>query len=252
MSNKENLYCVYKHTSPSGKVYIGITSQEPEERWREGKGYISNEYFYRAICKYGWDNFEHEILFEKLTKEDACNKEIDMITLYDSTNLSKGYNLSTGGECGAVGTVRSQEYRIKLSESMKGDNNPNYGKPRPEDVRQKISQKEKGKYVSNEVRQKISESKKGKALSDEHKNHISLTSRGRKFSDKHKNNLRKRAKKRAVVQYDTDNNIIMEYMSISEAEKITGVYHNVIIMCCQGKRKTAGGFIWRYKENEQN
>lgn len=250
MSTEEKLYCVYKHTSPSGKVYIGITGQEPEARWRDGKGYISNEYFYRAICKYGWENFDHQILFENLTKMDACNQEINMIALYDSANPNKGYNLSTGGECGAVGAVRGEAYRIKLSQAMKGCNNPNYGKPRPDDVKQKISQKERGKYVSDEVCQKISDSKKGKSLSNEHKKQISLTSQGRKFSEEHKSNLSKRAKKKAVVQYDTDNNQIIEYISISEAEKITKVHHSAIIMCCKGKRKTAGGFIWRYKEDE--
>lgn len=32
-------YTVYKHTSPSGKVYIGITCRKPEYRWNHGKGY---------------------------------------------------------------------------------------------------------------------------------------------------------------------------------------------------------------------
>lgn len=55
-------FCVYKHTSPSGKVYIGITQQRPEYRWQGGLGYRHNEYFFRAILKYGWNNFAHEIL----------------------------------------------------------------------------------------------------------------------------------------------------------------------------------------------
>ena len=47
-------YCVYKHTSPNGMVYIGITRQNPIKRWMNGKGYSYNTYFYNAILKYGW------------------------------------------------------------------------------------------------------------------------------------------------------------------------------------------------------
>lgn len=39
-------YTVYRHTSPSGKVYIGITSMNPEKRWgKNGYGYRRQKYF---------------------------------------------------------------------------------------------------------------------------------------------------------------------------------------------------------------
>ena len=44
-------YCVYKHTCPNGKVYIGVTSQNPLRSWNNGNGYRGNEHFYRAIVK---------------------------------------------------------------------------------------------------------------------------------------------------------------------------------------------------------
>lgn len=65
------MFSVYKHTSPVGKVYIGITSKAPKERWQNGRGYWNNKHFYRAIKKYGWNNFEHEILYEGLTEGQA-------------------------------------------------------------------------------------------------------------------------------------------------------------------------------------
>lgn len=43
-------FIVYKHTSPSNKVYIGITKLNLIKRWQ---GYINNTYFFRAILKYG-------------------------------------------------------------------------------------------------------------------------------------------------------------------------------------------------------
>jgi hypothetical protein len=46
---KDNLWCVYKHTSPSDGVYIGITSDYPLARWRNGRGYDCCEVMNKAI-----------------------------------------------------------------------------------------------------------------------------------------------------------------------------------------------------------
>jgi len=78
MMNEENKnFVVYKHTNiANGKVYIGITSQLPQQRWgKNGSGYKPNTYFWRAIQKYGWDHFTHEILADGLTKEQALAME---------------------------------------------------------------------------------------------------------------------------------------------------------------------------------
>ena len=92
------MYSVYKHTCPNGKVYIGITSQEPKHRWNNGNGYRENEYFFRAIKKYGWNNIKHEILFENLSESDAELKEIELISQYNSQDRSCGYNRHAGGK----------------------------------------------------------------------------------------------------------------------------------------------------------
>lgn len=114
-------YAVYKHTTPNGKTYIGITNRHPEIRWgKDGNGYKRNIHFYQAIKKYGWDSIKHEILFSNLSKEEACQIEMDLIKKYDSTNREKGYNISIGGECGGNGVRASLETRKKLSESHKG------------------------------------------------------------------------------------------------------------------------------------
>ena len=64
-------YTVYVHINKiNHKKYIGITKQKPEDRWgKNGENYKESPHFYAAIQKYGWDNFEHIILKENLTKE---------------------------------------------------------------------------------------------------------------------------------------------------------------------------------------
>lgn len=78
-------YCVYIHTNiVNGKKYVGQTvfGDNPNSRWRNGTGYARSIHFYNAIQKYGWDNFEHEIVASKLTKEEACSFECLLIKKY--------------------------------------------------------------------------------------------------------------------------------------------------------------------------
>lgn len=96
--NTKRNYCVYMHTSPCGKKYIGQTCIKPESRWANGKGYSGSPYFYNAIQKYGWENFKHEILKENLSKEEANELEIYYICEYNTQNKAYGYNISSGGK----------------------------------------------------------------------------------------------------------------------------------------------------------
>lgn len=113
----KDVFYVYKHTSPSNKVYIGITSQRPTRRWSNGRGYKHNEYFFRAILKYGWDNFKHEIICEGLNKEQAEQMEIELIRAYKSNDKRFGYNIQSGGNYAGK---HSEETKRKFSEMYKG------------------------------------------------------------------------------------------------------------------------------------
>ena len=89
-------YCVYQHTSPDGKVYIGVTRQDPQARWCGGFGYASNLYFLTDIMTYGWLNFQHEVLADGLQEEQAFEMEAELIAQHNSTNPLFGYNLNAG------------------------------------------------------------------------------------------------------------------------------------------------------------
>lgn len=114
------LFCVYRHISPSGKVYVGITSKKPEHRWNNGKAYKQNRYFTNAINRYGWESFEHDVLFDGLQKDEACALEMELIKKYKSNDPSHGYNLSVGGESPAFGARWSKEQREKASKARRG------------------------------------------------------------------------------------------------------------------------------------
>ena len=53
---------------------------------------------------------------------------------------------------------------------------------------------------------------------------------------------------RAVVQYDLNGNFIAEYETMTQADKETGVNASKISAVCRGKRKTSGGYTWKYKD----
>lgn len=245
------MYTVYKHTTPSEKVYIGITKRKPEHRWKRGNGYKDNEHFYRAIRKYGWDNLSHEIVADGLAKQQACDLEIELIAKYDSTNPDKGYNHSTGGEYGALGVHPSVETRRKLSEANKGIH-------RSAETRRKDSEARKGKHLSVETRRKLSELHRGGIPWNKGK-HFSLEAR-KKMSESHKgaNNQnygkhRSAETRRKISEAQSKSVVCVEtgkqYASTREAAKAIGQRNNGhISSVCRGIRKTAGGYHWKYVE----
>lgn len=123
---KEKTWIAYAHICPKGRFYIGITSQKPNRRWRNGKGYKHNDYFNNAIKKYGWKNFQHEIIAGGLTLDEANNFEEILIKKLKSNVREYGYNLSLGGD-GVKGVPYPEERKKELSDSMRGIGNPMYG-----------------------------------------------------------------------------------------------------------------------------
>lgn len=194
---EDRLYCVYMHTSPSNKRYIGITSLNPKRRWKNGSGYNHNEYFTRAIEKYGWDNFKHEILEENLSLKEAYEKEQYYIQLYNTYDKDFGYNLTKGGD-GVRGLKFSEDALKKLSEASKGENNPFYGRHHSEETKRKISEYFKGKYIgslnpnygnhwTDEQRSKASEYWTGNIISNDTRKKMSEAHKYRSEESYHKN-----------------------------------------------------------------
>lgn len=158
-------YIVYKHQSRiTGKVYIGITCQNPIKRWGAGNNYRGCLHFYAAILKYGWDSFDHIILYDSLSKDEAITIEKTLIVHYKSLGIS--YNITEGGEGVIKDCGVSEETRIKMSEAQKG-------RKHSEDTKRRISENRKGIKYSEETIRKMSSSHKGKHLSETAKSKIS-------------------------------------------------------------------------------
>ena len=121
----DNTYSVYIHENKiNHKKYIGITCQKPEHRWKaEGKGYEECPYFWNAIQKYGWDNFEHTVLFAGLSAQEANDKEIELIAAYKTYDNAYGYNISKGGFGVNTETMReawaNPEFKDFMSQRMR-------------------------------------------------------------------------------------------------------------------------------------
>lgn len=256
----EMAYCVYKHTSPSGKVYIGITAQRVKKRWQAGFGYKRNSHFWNAIQKYGWDNFSHEILYTGLTAEEAFEEEKRLIAEYKSNDQKFGYNLSCGGESGNTGVKMPdhvKENLIRLST----------GRHPSEETRKKLSAARKGVKFTEEHKRKISESLKGKPreghpMAEEAKEKIRQANLGRKnphkgvprsaetrkkLSESLKGKLAPNRKK--VICVETGE----IFDSLTEGAKCKGTNEQNVSACLRGKRNKAGGYHWEfYKEGEHD
>ena len=141
---KNGSWSVYCHTNKiNGKMYIGITSKSNvQERWRNGNGYSDTPHFNAAIKKYGWDNFEHEIISSNLTEDEACNFERLLIKKLNLLDDRYGYNISEGGNRGC---------------RFKGKRAPMYGKHHTEESKQKNREKHlgRGHKMSEEAKEKI-------------------------------------------------------------------------------------------------
>lgn len=223
-------YTVYMHTCPNGKVYIGITGNNPLTRWHGGYGYRNNKHFYNAICKYGWENIKHEILHDGLTKEQAEAKEIELIALHKSNNGKYGYNHENGGNC--TGKV-SEETKRKISKASAGIKHG----AMCDETKRKVSQSRKGKCVGSQ------HPMYQKKMPEETKNKIREKLKGRKISPEI---LQKRSAAQGKRTICVETNIV--YVSINDASRKTGINASTIWSVCKGKRKTAGGYHWKYAE----
>lgn len=251
------MYSVYMHTSPCGKRYIGITGQKPIYRWKNGKGYKSNQYFMRAIECYGWENFSHEILEVVGTLEEAKKEEIRLIALYRSNEKDYGYNISAGGD----------GYNLNLTEEEKKIRRANCHKRYMSDPenRRKRNEWEREYCQSEEYKKKKNEYNKTERRKTHRREYMRAYRETRKNKEYRKEYERaksediKRFSHKApigqltygipVLQFDENMNFIAEYPSIKNAADSVGACFTNIKRACSYENAKAKGYFWRTKND---
>jgi group I intron endonuclease len=174
MSYKDKIICVYKITSPSGKIYIGSSVNYKRRLTQyKGTGAKTQTILYNSFAKHGFDNHVFEIV-ELCTKENVLERELYYGSLYKVLG-EKGLNckLPKFGE-------KYQSTRQETIDKMK------QWKPSEDTiVKMKAAQTKRAKEqpVSDETKQKLREANLGKKASEETKKKMSLKGKGRIVSE---------------------------------------------------------------------
>lgn len=254
----ENHYnCIYMYTNLiNEKKYVGKAkdfNKRHNQHLKHKKDLID-----KKIKEYGIENFKVEILIENVQDNDKLNEYEKFFIKRKRSHVSygTGYNRTWGGDGGdtisGMTDEQRKEYSRKLSESRKGEKNPNYGvhrygkdSPRyghkhSDEFKKHLSEAFKGekhpmygKPRSNETRQKISETKKGYKHKKESRQKMSEQRKGKNIG------LNNPSSKKVICL-----EIGQIFDCIKEANEWCG--KRGVSACCQGRQKTAGGYHWMY------
>ena len=246
MYKMEKTYIIYKHTNKiNGKVYIGQTCQNPKKRWDYGCGYKKhNLYFYNAIKKYGWtQGFDHEILETGLSLEQANEREQYWIRFYNSLTPN-GYNLTIGGD-GGQGHTLSEE-----TKKLIGQKNSRPVRCLELDIvfeSATLAAKMLGftpGHIGDVCNQKRTEA------GGMHWEYIDSPLPGNTNEEKitYLQNRKGQSRKKPVLCIET--NLI--YESGTKAAEECHISKGNLSACLNGKRPTAGGFHWKFYNEEKH
>lgn len=213
----------------NNKIYVGQSNNIKKRLAKHISKLVANKhpnvYLQFAVNAHGIKNF----LFEELvtcSEELLCSEEHYWVTILNSLDRKYGYNIDNTSPI-SKRSARSVE------------------------TREKLRQVNLGKKYSDETKRKISIGSKGRKMSEEQKLKLSLDRKGKSTTGD---------KRIPIIQYDKNGVFIKEWGSASEASKALGCIASEISMVCRQYagisnskkgviRKTAGGYIWKYKQN---
>lgn len=202
----------------NGKLYIGKTQFSIERRFQEHiraskKENCANRPIYKAMKKYGIDNFYVELIEETNNPEEREQFWIKYYNSYVGFSNCQGYNATLGGDGKAY---IDREPIIEL-------------------FQQGLTQREISSLLGYDI----------------HTIRVALNEAG----ISHKEIMRNASSGFEIEQYDKDNNYIQSFDSMRAGARWicengysqstpSGVSFK-ISEACNGKRKTAYGYIWR-------
>lgn len=224
---KQGYGYIYKYTSPSGKSYIGQTIRSIKERaGHNGKSYKGCSEFYQAIQKYGYDNFDLEILAE-VPKEQLDEAEIKYVQLFNTLSPN-GYNISPGGQYIGKSKKVRKVYQYSIDDGSF--------------IKEWPSQLEVEKYfgVSSPV---LEQCLLGKTYTQWGYCWSYLKMNKFPINERIVNPQEKK-----VEMYSFNGELLQTFSSISEASRQTGCERSAIKRCCRGELQSHGGYIWKCSE----
>lgn len=215
--NKQRIFKVYKYTLKNdGRIYIGQTCMSLKERaGSNGYRYRTCQKFYNAIQKYGWENFQGQIIKDNLTCKEANELQTKLIYEYDSIN--KGFNLAYGGG----NRIPTEQTKLKQSLAKRGQKNNRYGVK-----------------LSEQTKRKIGEANKKVLL-------------GHKVSEQTKKKMSISHRKGIYVKCIETGQIYNGYTQAAKAKGNEKSQGSHISQCCKGIRKTAFKYHWQYTTKEE-
>ena len=207
---------IYKATNvATGEVYIGATTISSQERINDHYNKATKNYghkFQNDIREYGFESFIWEQIDTGINTDELALKEKYYIQKFDS--FHNGYNSDRGG--GFKKTI----YQYNLTGELES------------------------------TFQSLEEASKSSSISEESISHACVgdrkTSNGFYWTYTTTFDLKEDYRKKKVIQYDFDGELVKVFDSISEASKATEVNKSSIAKCCRGERKKAGDFIWKF------
>lgn len=265
-SNTKVTGIIYRYESPSGKYYIGQTIDE-KRRKATHKNLASKGIdlpFYRAIRKYGFENFEYVVLFTIQSRsKERVKVVLNALEKYYISRYKRGgkllYNVTDGGD-GIIGDKVTDKitayWNGKSEQEMKDwSDKISFSKSKPV-----LQFNLDGTFVKEYTNIYRSEIKNPQEVMRCARGEI-YTSGGYIWKYKkdcenlltRRGNLKKQSinlgksgpPKKPILQYSKDGEFIREWTSASDVQFIK---RKAIVECLSGRNKTAGGFIWKYKE----
>lgn len=249
-TTNERLWSVYMHTSPSGKVYIGI-AKDVKHRWRgNGMGYKGSTRIWYAIQKYGWETFRHDIIATNLTREEACDMEIELISKHKANDPAYGYNLESGGQ-----------YPTLAPESIEKMRQSQMGHPVSDKVRAILSESQRIPIICIETQEVFASAQEASDKMGLCRTSISKAAKGKQdtcggyhfavLSDYRNGEIKRFTpspkiypRVRCVTTGD-------EFENICEASRKTGLSRRGISYACNGVHQTCGKMKWEFINSER-
>jgi group I intron endonuclease len=233
--NRNRKGIIYVHINKiNGKAYVGQTIQTLQHRWGGGSLYSTCTCFYRAIQKYGWDNFEHKILECGLNDDELNERERYWIEKYNS--IQNGYNIREGGNNQHLTEEHKEKIRLSNIKTLgRSVVCLNTGVIYDSETSSKkaTGAEHIGDCCSGKIKT-AGKDKNGNAL---------LWKYIEDYTGKEEIVIKKQKRAKSKVLCIETN---IEYDSAKEAERCTGIDSSSIGRVCNGKRQSAGGYHWQW------